>query len=290
MCNTTFNLDDAAPVRDEPVIIERADYSSTIEDEDDDDDDDDDESVKEKDEDEESVEVEGMGKLVKDLFRSDFVKVSAALDALLVDLRKDKEHCETFTFWGGGIALVQLVKNCLKKAMKKIPACDQVTELNELAELETLDKSLHLIICLTYMHDVSRVGITTVGGVEAVVEVMKTFPKCEALQSIACRAINNLTACNIGTQKAAEMGGMNVLLAAVNNHLSSANVCQHAILAMRRILVGSKENAELLISLGGVTDVAKVKNKWPDNDKVQPQVRHLAKLIAAEINSWAVEE
>jgi hypothetical protein len=59
---------------------------------------------------------------------------------------------------------------------------------------------------------------------------------------------------------------------------------------MRRILVGSKENAELLISLGGVTDVAKVKNKWPDNDKVQPQVRHLAKLIAAEINSWAVEE
>jgi hypothetical protein len=171
--------------------------------------------------------------------------------------------------------------------MEKIPACDQVAELNELAELETLDKSLHLIICLTYMHDVSRVGITAVGGVEAVVDVTKTFPECDDLQLLACKVLVNLACCNVGKQKAVEMGGINVLLAAVNNHLSSVNVCESACWALRYIVTGSKENAELLISLGGGATVVKVKNKWPDNDKVQTQVRHLAKLIAAEMNSWA---
>jgi hypothetical protein len=87
------------------------------------------------------LEVEGIGKLVKDFFHSDYVKVNAALDALLVDLDNDKEKSETFTFWGGGIALVQLVQHCLKKAMKKIPVCGRVVELNELAELTTLNKS-----------------------------------------------------------------------------------------------------------------------------------------------------
>jgi hypothetical protein len=91
--------------------------------------------------------------------------------------------------------------------MEKIPACDQVAELNELAELETLDKSLHLIICLTYMHDVSRVGITAVGGVEAVEDVLMTFPECHDLQVSASYALLNLISGNIiGKNKAVEMG------------------------------------------------------------------------------------
>jgi hypothetical protein len=41
-----------------------------------------------------------------------------------------------------------------------------------------------------------------------------------------------------------------------------------------------------LISLGGAAAVADVRAKWPDNNKVQKWVRRLAKLIAAEMNTW----
>jgi hypothetical protein len=158
MCTTTSNLDDAAPVQDEPVMIERTDYTSTSEDEDEKEEEDEEYAAKrrtrvmlfafiltaafwaschgyhrrftthttqhwkgyvgsfcvgmdpdrttvEDDEEEEcvelEVEVEGMGKLVKELFHSDHVKVNAALDVLFVDLGKDTEQCETFVFWGG---------------------------------------------------------------------------------------------------------------------------------------------------------------------------------------------
>jgi hypothetical protein len=290
MCNTTSNLDDAAPVQDEPVMIERADYSSTIEDEDEDEEEDEEEeSVEDEDEDEEgeeSVEVEGMGKLAKVLFRSDFVKVSAALDVLIVNLGKDTEQCETFIFWGGCAAVVELVQHCLKKAMKKIPACGRVTELDELAELTTLHKSLRVITTLTYTDDVSRVGISTVGGVEAVVEVMKTFPKCQALQEYACCVLRNLAFCDSGKQKANEADEIEVLLAAVNNHLDSAFVSRAVCLALADIVTGSKENTVLLISLGGAAAVAKIRTKWPEDEQVQTPVRSLTELLVGEMKTW----
>jgi hypothetical protein len=70
--------------------------------------------------------------------------------------------------------------------MKKVPECDQVSELNELAELTTLHKTLEAIICLTYGSEMGNVGIATVGGVEAAAKVMRTFPKCRRLQMHAC--------------------------------------------------------------------------------------------------------
>jgi hypothetical protein len=88
----------------------------------------------------------------------------------------------------GCCALVQLLKNCLQKAIDGIPACDQVTELNELIELMILRNTLLVITDLTYRHVNSRVGITAIDGVEAVVKVVKTFPKCQTLQERACAA------------------------------------------------------------------------------------------------------
>jgi hypothetical protein len=94
-------------------------------------------------EEEEYMEVEGMGKLVKDLFHSDCTKVDAALDVLVLDLYQDNGKGDIFTFLGGCAALVQLVKRCLKTAMKKVPACDEATELNELVELATQVSTRH---------------------------------------------------------------------------------------------------------------------------------------------------
>jgi hypothetical protein len=235
--------------------------------------------------------MESIGQLIQDLFRSDNAKVHASLAALELDLVKNKKKCVKIQAVGGCLALVQLLNKCLDKAMMKIPQCDQVTELNELAKVTTLNKTLRVIISLTFRHEESRVSITAVGGVEAVVKVMKTFPKCQTLQECGCGALQNVMCKNVsGKKKVVENGGIEVVLAAVNNHSGSANVCEFACMALFKIVNGSKENTGLLISLCGGAAVAKVRTKWPDNNDVQYWVRELANLIASEMNSWADDE
>jgi hypothetical protein len=198
---------------------------------------------------------------------------------------KDKKKSEGFVSAGGCLALVQALKNCLDKAMKRIPQCDQVTELNEVAELTALHKTFNVITRLTFHHEESRVGITAVGGVEAVVKIMKTFPKCQPLQEHACAILRNLACCSIGKAKAIECGGIEVVLANINNHLGSSILCRSACMALFNMIRSSKENTCLVISLGGGAAVAKVRTKWPDNNDVQYWVRQLVKLIASEMNS-----
>jgi hypothetical protein len=146
--------------------------------------------------------MESIGKLVQDLFHADAAVVRTALDALDLNLADDKKKSDKIQAVGGCLAIVQLVKDFLKKATEKIPACDQVTQLNELAELKTLEVSLNLITRLTYNHAGSKVGISSIGGVEAIVKVMKKFPNCQKFQWSACVVIYNLTCCNIGKKKA----------------------------------------------------------------------------------------
>jgi hypothetical protein len=228
-----------------------------------------------------------IGKMIQDLAHSDNAKVNAALDALFLDLDNDKKKCEKIQAVGGCFVLVEVLKKFLDKAIARIPACNQVTELNEVAELKTLHKACTVIIRLTFLHDESRVGISAIGGVEAVVKVMKTFPKCQALQECACGALRNLACCSVGIANAIESGGIQDILAAINNHLVSADVCRRACCTLNNIVSGSKENTELLISLGGATAVVQVRRKWTDNNDVQTQVRKLNGLIVAEMKTWS---
>jgi hypothetical protein len=280
MCNTTCDIDDASLLSDEPEIMETAESASSsaavVE--------------EEEEEDEEELSLGVVGKMIQDLFHHDDVKVNAALDAVNLNVRKGKENVNAVTAWGGCAALVHLLKDRLKKAMKKVPACDQVSELKEFAELTSLHKTLRVITSLTYKGETGMVGIATIGGVEAAIKVMRTFPKCQTLQELACVTLLNLARCSIGELKAIESGGIEAVLAAVNNHLGSASLCQKACLALYNIVDGSKENTGLLISLGGAAAVAKVRTKWPDNNDVQARVRKLAKLIVAEMKTWADEE
>jgi hypothetical protein len=279
MCDTACDFDDASLLTDVPEMTDTAGSASSalgVEDE--------------EDEEDEEESLEGVGKMIQDLAHSDNVKVNAALTALDREVYEDKENCDTVTAWGGCAALVHLLKDRLKKAMKKAPVCNQVSELNELAELTTLHKTLKVITDLTFGSERSEVFIAAIGGVEAVVKVMKTFPKCQPLQEYACRTLLNLAYCSIGKAKAIESGGIEVLLAAVNNHLYSSILCEKACAALCNIVDGSKENTELLISLGGATAVAKVRIKWAGNNDVQARVRKLAYMIAAEMKTWADEE
>jgi hypothetical protein len=115
---------------------------------------------------------------------------------------------------------------------------------------------------------------------------MKTFPKCQYLQRRACGVLCNMANCSIGEAKAIESGGIEVLLAAINNHLKSADVCDNACSALWNIARCRKENTELLINLGVGAAVAKVRTKWPDNNDIQAHVRDLADMIVEEMRAW----
>jgi hypothetical protein len=197
-------------------------------------------------------------------------KSTLRLYALNLDLVEDENKSDKIQAVGGCHALVQLLKNCISRAIYEIPACDQVTELNELAELTIIYNTLVVIMRLTAQHVQSRAGITAVGGVEVVVKVMKTFPKCQALQEMACAALNNLTYSNnvTGKKKANECDGIETIPAAINDHLGSAFFCEVACWALSIIIEESKETTGLLIHLGGAAAVAKVRTKWPDNSNV----------------------
>jgi hypothetical protein len=132
--------------------------------------------------------IQSIGKIIRDMFNSDNTKVNAALDALFLDLGMNEKKSNKIQTVGGCHALVHLMQNCLDKAIAEFPACDQVTELNELAELSTLDRALRVIISFTFQHDESKLGIAAIGGMEVVVNVMKTFPKCQRFQASACGA------------------------------------------------------------------------------------------------------
>jgi hypothetical protein len=234
--------------------------------------------------------IESIGKMVQDLAHSDNDTVNAALADLDLHIKNghEKKNGKIQTV-GGCLALVQLLKKCLDKAIATIPACDEVTEVNEFDELWTLNKTLEVINGLTYEHDESLVGITAIGGVEVAVKIMNTFPKCADLQLRACVAVINLATCNIGKARIIESGGIEALLATVTNHLNSENMCGNTCWALSNIVDGSKENAGLLISLGGGAAVEKVRRKWPDNIDVQSHVKVLANTFAAEWKARADE-
>jgi hypothetical protein len=234
--------------------------------------------------------VVSIGALIQDLFHSDDAKVDATFTALNLDLVKDKKKCDKIQAVGGCFVLVHLLNKCLHKAIDRFPACDQVTALNELPELTTLHKTLSVITNLTYNHYDSKVGIAAIGGMEAVIKVMQTFPKCQTLQERAFIVVLNLACCSIGKMKVVETGGMEVILAAISNHLGSAYICERASLILINLIADSTENTELFVCLGGATAVAKVKNKWPENYRIQNGMRHLSKSIAAHFIRWGKDE
>jgi hypothetical protein len=219
--------------------------------------------------------VEHIKKLFPDLYHSDSAKVTAALDALYMDIYENK--LDPIDEPGCSFAPVRLVKEYLKRATERLPACDRVGRMNDFAELKPLNAAIDVIVLLTHRHDESRVGISMIGGVEAIVKVTESFPNCLALQENACAALRNLTYCNLGKKKALEVQTIPLLLATVKNHLISRCLCVHAILALRNVIKGGNESTKLLLSSGGfVAAIYKVRDKWPEEDSVQEAVQMLA--------------
>jgi hypothetical protein len=122
--------------------------------------------------------------MFQDLFHSANAKVNATLDALNHDSIKDTKIYDKLQAVGGCSALIHLMQNGLDKAIDEFPASDQVTELNELAELTTLSKTLIVIISWTSLSDKRLAGITAIDGVGSVVKVMQSFPEYHACNRV----------------------------------------------------------------------------------------------------------
>jgi hypothetical protein len=90
--------------------------------------------------------IQSVGTMIQDLFHSDNAKANAALDALNRDLIKDSTKCESLVTAGGCFVLVQLLKNCLEKAMaiNRIPEWCRVNKISAYPELATLHKTVNV--------------------------------------------------------------------------------------------------------------------------------------------------
>jgi large subunit ribosomal protein L40e len=199
--------------------------------------------------------LERIGIYVQCLFSTESTRVEAALDALVKNLHKDNRKCSDIVTVGGCFALVQLVRMCLQKASTQKASrrsCPShlVTDLDQRVDLNCLCHALRVIIRLTYRHDDSKFGINAIGGVQVVVDVMRTFPLCRELQRTACNTLYNLTCCTIGKKKAVEANAMQVLLDAVHNHQENPQLCERALFSMQHIIKGNKERAKLFLASG----------------------------------------
>ena len=239
-------------------------------------------------EDEEKVLV--VGNLIRSLLHSDKNKREASLEALQLNLDKDQDKKENIQTVGGCHVLVQLMQNCLDKAVseKTKEECDQLTELSELDELETLEGVLDIIANLTYQHGGSRIGITAIGGVEVVVNVMTTFPACHGLQLQAAGVMKNLACCGSGEKEAVKTGAIEVLLAAVKNHGNSPGLVKEAFDTLHSMIVNSKYNTKVFNRCGGsatVAKVAEVREYWL-NAEIKTCVLALTAVMVEDMKTW----
>jgi hypothetical protein len=180
-------------------------------------------------------------------------------------MQDEKKH-ENLVIAEGCFALVQLLKKCLDKAIAKIPE----------AERTTLHKTLSVIVNLSHHHEES-IAVAAIGGVEAVVKVMETFPMCETLQVECCALLGLESSNQLDIDNIIEAGAIDILLAVVNNNLDPDGVCESVCGALCNIVKGSKENTGLPIAFGGVTTVAEVRTS--DSNEVQTQLVRLAALV-----------
>ena len=226
-----------------------------------------------------SSSVESVGKLIQDLSSPDEAVVKAStykLGRSVCDSYRGSQILQEIVGVGGCFALVQLAKTSLEKARMEIPNCDQVTELNGGAT-EILRNLFFTMACLTYKHPVSKDIISSIGGVKLVVKVLKTFPKCEDLQSAACNVLCNLTTTFVGVQKASEVDATKVLLTTVKSYPANMVIFCIGCHALTNICESNFEQTKLLIDLGSITT-------WPDDPGSRAAAKTLLQVMANGIH------
>jgi hypothetical protein len=213
---------------------------------------------------------EGIGKLIQALTCSNGAVVDAALDVMY----RYSKHGFGSPTWakiaavGGCFGLVQIAKKSLEMAIEIIPLRNQVNDSHLRVITGRLNRACIIISNMTYAYPKSRYGINSIGGVEVLVKVMKTFPKHPWLQLRACNALCNLTACPVGRRRAEKAGAIKVLLTTIKSYPDNKFIFLYGCRAIINMCETSFERTKQLIDLGGITT-------WPDDF----EARHVAKCL-----------
>jgi hypothetical protein len=223
--------------------------------------------------------VEGIGKLIQALTCSNGAVVDAAVDALYrYSIRGfDSLSWTKIAAVGGCFALVQLVKKSLATVIEMIPLRNSVNDFHSQMATRRLNRAFIIISNMTHMHPMSRHGFNSIGGVEVLVEVMKTFPKHPWLQLRACNALCNLTACPIGRGRADEVGAIEVLLTTIKSYPENKCIFLFGCRALTNMCESSLERTKHLIGLGVMTT-------WPDDLEARHTAKRLLQVVAAGIH------
>jgi hypothetical protein len=224
---------------------------------------------------------ESIGKLVQDLSSPQGAVVDAALDVLYRYSKRDFDSLiwAKIAAVGGCFALVQLGKKSLESAIEMIPLRSN-SEVNDiLLQVATgrLTRSFIIISKMTHVHPMSRYGINSIGGVEVLVKVIKTFPKHSWLQLRACNALCNLTACPVGRERADEVGAIEALLTTIKSNPGNKYIFLYGCRALTHMCKGSFERTMLLIGLGGITT-------WPDDPEARAIAKGLLQIMSTGIH------
>jgi hypothetical protein len=221
--------------------------------------------------------LESIRKLIQDLSSPDGDVVASlyTLDRYVFESDTGSQILQEIIEVGGCRALVQLAKTFLEKARMGIPNCDRVTELTGFTMI--LRNTFIIMIALTYAHPVCKDFISSIGGVEVLVEVLTTFPKCEDLQSASCKVLCNLSTTSVGAEKASEAGAIKVLVGAVKNYPANEYLFVYCCDALADMCESNFERTKTLIDLGGITT-------WPDNPEARVAAQRLLQVMAAGIN------
>jgi hypothetical protein len=221
---------------------------------------------------------EGIGKLIQALTCSNGAVVDAALDVMYRYSKHDfgSPSWAKIAAVGGCFGLVQIAKKSLEMAIEIIPLRNQVNDSHLRVITGRLNRACIIISNMTYAYPKSRYGINSIGGVEVLVKVMKTFPKHPWLQLRACNALCNLTACPVGRGRAGKVGAIEVLLTTIKSHPENKYIFLYGCRALINMCETSFERTKQLIDLGGIST-------WPDDFEARHAAKCLLQVVATGI-------
>jgi hypothetical protein len=163
-------------------------------------------------------------------------------------------------------------------AMKTIPLRNQLNDFRLRVATGRLSKAFIIISNMTHRYPRSMSDFNSIGGVEVLVKVMKTFPKHHPwVQLRACNALCNLTACPVGRKRADEAGAIEVLLTTIKSYPGNKYIFLYGCRTLTNMCASSFERNKQLIELGGIAT-------WPDDAEARAVAKGLLEVMAEGVH------
>ena len=128
---------------------------------------------------------------------------------------------------------------------------------------------------LAYKDEGNQQRFSTAGACKAITDTLRTRVKNPQVAENACRAIYNLSAENVNVKDLGNSDACGLVVMALQEHASKANVVTQALLAVAGLAVKSKSdkvhkgNTRKLVEKGAIEIIVTVMQKFQDREDVQ---------------------